>query len=137
MAINPRSGKFSLNLLGRALPNQSPQVEFPTQAIPEEQAEAAPVAPDEDTLEEVEEKEPKELPVELLESSFEKIKPRADEFAASFYENLFAAHPEVKPLFASTDMEKQQKKAAEFSGIGGRRSTQSRSFRGSTQGSGS
>jgi hemoglobin-like flavoprotein/uncharacterized protein YjbI with pentapeptide repeats len=107
MAINPRSGKFSLNLLGRALPNQSPQVEFPTQAIPEEQAEAE---PDEDTLEEVAETEQKELPVELLESSFEKIKPRADEFVASFYENLFAAHPEVKPLFASTDMEKQQKK---------------------------
>jgi len=110
MAINPRSGKFSFNLLGRALPNQSPQVEFPTQAIPEEQAEAAPVAPDEDTLEEVAETEPKELPVELLESSFEKIKPRAEEFVASFYENLFAAHPEVKPLFASTDMEKQHKK---------------------------
>ena len=42
--------------------------------------------------------------VELLEKTFESIKPRADEFAASFYENLFAAHPELKPLFARTDM---------------------------------
>src|SRR4028118_1702699 len=50
------------------------------------------------------------LNVELLEQSFEKIKPRADEFAASFYERLFTAHPELKPLFAKTDMEKQQRK---------------------------
>jgi hemoglobin-like flavoprotein/uncharacterized protein YjbI with pentapeptide repeats len=50
------------------------------------------------------------LNVELLEQSFERIKPYADDFVASFYENLFAAHPEVKPLFANTEMEKQQKK---------------------------
>ncbi|HEY9810785.1 MAG TPA: globin domain-containing protein [Halomicronema sp.] len=50
------------------------------------------------------------LDIELLEQSFEKIKPRADEFAASFYENLFVAYPEVKPLFAKTDMQKQEKK---------------------------
>ena len=51
-----------------------------------------------------------ELPVELLERSFEKIKPHAEEFAASFYENLFQAHPEVKPMFAHVDMAQQQKK---------------------------
>src|SRR4028119_1601010 len=50
------------------------------------------------------------LNVEILEQSFEKIKPRAEEFATSFYEKLFTAHPELKPLFAKTDMEKQQKK---------------------------
>jgi hemoglobin-like flavoprotein/uncharacterized protein YjbI with pentapeptide repeats len=50
------------------------------------------------------------LNVDLLEQSFERIKPCADEFVASFYENLFAAHPEVRPLFANTEMEKQQKK---------------------------
>ncbi|MEG4484113.1 pentapeptide repeat-containing protein [Microcoleus sp. D2_18a_B4] len=50
------------------------------------------------------------LNVELLEQSFEKVKPRADEFAASFYENLFAAHPEFKPLFAKIDIKIQQKK---------------------------
>ncbi|MBH8566871.1 pentapeptide repeat-containing protein [Nostoc sp. CENA67] len=53
--------------------------------------------------------ESSKLPVELLESSFEKVKPRAEEFAASFYENLFKAHPEVKPLFNHTDMGTQQK----------------------------
>ncbi|NEP82341.1 MAG: globin [Okeania sp. SIO3B3] len=50
------------------------------------------------------------LQVELIENSFEKIKPRGAEFAASFYENLFAAYPEAKPLFANTDMENQEKK---------------------------
>ncbi|MDB9510906.1 globin domain-containing protein, partial [Kamptonema animale CS-326] len=50
------------------------------------------------------------LNVELLEQSFEKIKPRADEFAASFYENLFIAHPEFKPLFANIAIKKQEKK---------------------------
>ncbi|MCL1467933.1 globin domain-containing protein [Argonema galeatum] len=50
------------------------------------------------------------LQVELLESSFAKVRPQAEQFAASFYENLFAANPEVKPLFGSTDMKKQQKK---------------------------
>lgn len=51
-----------------------------------------------------------ELPVGLLEASFEKIKPRSGEFAGSFYENLFQAHPEVKPLFAHVDMAQQQQK---------------------------
>ncbi|MBE9226678.1 pentapeptide repeat-containing protein [Phormidium sp. LEGE 05292] len=51
-----------------------------------------------------------ELPIELLEQSFDKIKPHANEFVVSFYENLFAANPEVKPLFAQTDMTNQYKK---------------------------
>ncbi|QIR36328.1 globin [Tolypothrix sp. PCC 7910] len=50
------------------------------------------------------------LNVEVLEESFNKVKPRANEFTASFYENLFQAYPEVKPLFANTDMVTQQKK---------------------------
>ncbi|HAT15377.1 MAG TPA: hypothetical protein DCS91_18995 [Microcoleaceae bacterium UBA11344] len=49
------------------------------------------------------------LNVELLEQNFQKIKPHAGEFAASFYENLFAAHPQVQPLLAQTNMEKQRK----------------------------
>ena len=49
------------------------------------------------------------LNVELLEQSFDKIKPRANDFVASFYEDLFAAHPEVKPLFANTNMVEQRK----------------------------
>jgi hemoglobin-like flavoprotein/uncharacterized protein YjbI with pentapeptide repeats len=58
----------------------------------------------------VAEKEANELPADLLEKSFATIKPRAQEFVASFYENLFIAHPEVKPLFANIDMVTQQKK---------------------------
>ena len=50
------------------------------------------------------------LQVELLEESFEKIKPQANEFVDSFYENLFEATPEVKPLFAHTDMKVQKQK---------------------------
>lgn len=49
------------------------------------------------------------LNVELLEQSFEQIKPRANEFVASFYENLFTAHPEVQPMFAQTNMAEQRK----------------------------
>jgi hemoglobin-like flavoprotein/uncharacterized protein YjbI with pentapeptide repeats len=58
----------------------------------------------------VAQKEANELPADLLEKSFATIKPPAQEFVASFYENLFIAHPEVKPLFANIDMVTQQKK---------------------------
>jgi nitric oxide dioxygenase len=50
------------------------------------------------------------LEVKLLEASFEKIKPQANEFADSFYENLFTANPEAKPLFANTNMGEQKQK---------------------------
>lgn len=50
------------------------------------------------------------LEVELLESSFDVIKPLAAEFVSSFYENLFTANPEAKPLFDTTDMTAQKKK---------------------------
>lgn len=50
------------------------------------------------------------LQVEVLEQSFEEIKPHADEFVSSFYENLFTANPEAKPLFDTTDMQAQKKK---------------------------
>lgn len=49
------------------------------------------------------------LNADILEQSFEKIKPQSEQFAASFYGNLFEGSPEAKPLFASTDMAKQQK----------------------------
>lgn len=48
------------------------------------------------------------LEVELLESSFDAIKPLATEFVSSFYENLFTANPEAKPLFEHTDMAAQK-----------------------------
>ncbi|NEQ82790.1 MAG: flavohemoprotein [Moorea sp. SIO2I5] len=50
------------------------------------------------------------LQVELLEESFEKIKPSATEFVASFYENLFTDYPAAQPLFDTTDMVAQKKK---------------------------
>lgn len=49
------------------------------------------------------------LNVELLEQSFAKVKPHSEEFVASFYENLFTAHPEAKTLFANTNMAEQRK----------------------------
>ena len=42
--------------------------------------------------------------LQLLEESFKRVRPCAPEFATSFYENLFKAYPEIKPLFAKTDM---------------------------------
>ena len=48
--------------------------------------------------------------IDLVERSFEKIKPNAVEFSASFYQNLFRNYPKVRPLFSRTDMKKQQAK---------------------------
>ncbi|NET33693.1 MAG: globin [Cyanothece sp. SIO1E1] len=50
------------------------------------------------------------LQVELLEQSFGRVKPQANEFASSFYENLFTDYPDAKPLFANTDVGEQSKK---------------------------
>ncbi|EKV03296.1 hemoglobin-like flavoprotein [Leptolyngbya sp. PCC 7375] len=48
------------------------------------------------------------LNVELLEQSFELVKPKADQFVGSFYNNLFTDYPAAKPLFEHSDMAKQQ-----------------------------
>ncbi|MEG3923231.1 globin domain-containing protein [Microcoleus sp. D3_18a_C4] len=95
----------ALMLKGGGVETTPEEVQLETEIIPEKQV----IIAANHQLESVPEKEPK-LAVEVLESSFEKIKPRADEFAARFYENLFLAHPEFKPLFANIDIEKQQKK---------------------------
>ncbi|MEL6222129.1 MAG: globin family protein [Cyanobacteria bacterium J06627_8] len=50
------------------------------------------------------------LQVELLETSFEKVKPHANEFITSFYGNLFEDYPAAKPLFDGTDMNAQGQK---------------------------
>ena len=50
------------------------------------------------------------LQVELLEQSFEQVKPQANEFVASFYDNLFTDYPAAKPLFAHTNMAEQGNK---------------------------
>jgi hemoglobin-like flavoprotein len=49
------------------------------------------------------------LNVELLESSFAQAKSNGSELTEKFYATLFADYPEVQPLFANTDMEKQRK----------------------------
>lgn len=48
--------------------------------------------------------------IPLLRASFEKIAPRADLFAQAFYQKLFDAYPEVKPLFGTSSLEDQQRK---------------------------
>ncbi|MBW4574590.1 MAG: hypothetical protein KME08_04835 [Aphanothece sp. CMT-3BRIN-NPC111] len=50
------------------------------------------------------------LNAEMLEQSFERIKPNAIEFSNTFYNNLFADYPQVRPLFANTNMVAQRKK---------------------------
>lgn len=50
------------------------------------------------------------LNVELLEQSFKALAPRGEELVARFYEELFRRHPQVKPMFANTTVEEQQKK---------------------------
>lgn len=50
------------------------------------------------------------LNVEVLESSFEQIKPHSRDFAATFYSNLFVHYPHVRTLFAKTSMEDQYEK---------------------------
>ncbi|MEG4200560.1 pentapeptide repeat-containing protein [Microcoleus sp. Pol12A5] len=95
----------ALMLKGAGVQTTPEEVQLETEIIPDKQISIAANY----QLELVPEKEPK-LAVEVLESSFDKIKPRANEFAVTFYQNLFIAHPEFQPLFANIDLEKQQKK---------------------------
>ena len=48
------------------------------------------------------------LNVELLESSFKLVAPKADELADRFYDRLFREHPEVRPMFPEA-MDEQKK----------------------------
>ena len=50
------------------------------------------------------------LKVAMLEQSFEKVKPHANDFVVSFYDNLFTDYPAAKPLFTHTDMGDQGRK---------------------------
>ena len=50
------------------------------------------------------------LDIQILETSFNKVKNNAVEFSASFYDRLFFHHPELKPLFAKVDRTAQEKK---------------------------
>jgi methyl-accepting chemotaxis protein len=50
------------------------------------------------------------LNVDVLERSFELLKPQADTLVSRFYERLFEKYPAVKPMFARTTMPEQKKK---------------------------
>ncbi|MGK7896343.1 MAG: globin family protein, partial [Xenococcus sp. (in: cyanobacteria)] len=45
------------------------------------------------------------LQIELLEQSFNYIKPYGNQFVNKFYENLFDRYPEIESLFTSIDIE--------------------------------
>lgn len=50
------------------------------------------------------------LQTDLLTTSFDLLKDRQEEFSNCFYQNLFTDYPQVKPLFAHTDMKEQAEK---------------------------
>ena len=50
------------------------------------------------------------LDVEALEASFALLAPRAEELVGRFYDALFERHPDVKPMFAQSDMPAQKRK---------------------------
>lgn len=81
----------------------------PTDSATTEPVSAETVEP---STEEPETDSGRELPlqIELLEQSFEAVKPRGEELVALFYDKLFEQHPAVQPLFAELDMTKQQGK---------------------------
>ena len=47
--------------------------------------------------------------IQLLEQSFQLVKDRGEEFSTTFYANLLTDYPDLQPLFANTDMEKQKR----------------------------
>ncbi|VAW58123.1 Methyl-accepting chemotaxis protein I (serine chemoreceptor protein) [hydrothermal vent metagenome] len=50
------------------------------------------------------------LEVEILESSFNLLAPKAEELGRKFYDELFKRAPQVKPMFEKTTPAEQQKK---------------------------
>ena len=51
--------------------------------------------------------------IQLVQSSFQKVKPISDLAAQMFYGRLFEIAPSVKPLFKESDMKKQGRKLME------------------------
>ena len=49
------------------------------------------------------------MDVQLLRSSFDQVRPIADDAAKIFYGNLLGTYPQVRPLFANTDFDAQRK----------------------------
>lgn len=54
--------------------------------------------------------------IALVQSSFEKVRPIADQAAALFYGRLFELSPEVRPLFKA-DLQDQGKKLMQMIGV--------------------
>ncbi len=50
------------------------------------------------------------MKTEILENTFDTIRPKGPEFAKSFYQNLFIKYPAVEPLFKNVAIEEQEKK---------------------------
>ncbi|MEM8673827.1 MAG: globin family protein [Cyanobacteria bacterium P01_G01_bin.67] len=50
------------------------------------------------------------LNIQLLETSFDQIKPHILDFSATFHHNLFTIYPELKPFFEKVDLAAQEKK---------------------------
>jgi methyl-accepting chemotaxis protein len=50
------------------------------------------------------------MDLQALETSFDLVAPRGDDLVDTFYARLFAAEPDVQPLFDGTDMDEQKTK---------------------------
>lgn len=50
------------------------------------------------------------MDIALLRSSFEQLKPQADDLAKRFYARMFSTYPQVRPLFKVTDFTEQRRK---------------------------
>src|SRR5260370_7513399 len=48
------------------------------------------------------------MDVALLQQSFAEVEPQQEAFAEAFYQRLFALYPQTVPLFATTNMKRQQ-----------------------------
>lgn len=55
--------------------------------------------------------------IELVTRSAERVAPRLPELSADFYGRLFAAHPEVRPLFPADNTGQEAKFAASLAAI--------------------
>ncbi len=50
------------------------------------------------------------MKIDVLQTSFERVRVNSSNFAVLFYENLFLDYPEVKSLFTNTNIKKQEEK---------------------------
>jgi hemoglobin-like flavoprotein len=48
------------------------------------------------------------MDVALLQQSFAEVEPQQEAFAEAFYQRLFTLYPQTIPLFATTNMKRQQ-----------------------------